>query len=75
MKANLEMGSKSFTPKYIIRILVRHGFILKRIKGSHHIFQHPTSKRRVIVPFHQRDLPKGTLNEILKDAGLPRDNL
>jgi len=64
---------KSFTPKQIIRILTRHGFILKRIKGSHHIFQHPESKRRVTVPLHQRDLPKGTLNQILKDAGLPND--
>jgi predicted RNA binding protein YcfA (HicA-like mRNA interferase family) len=66
---------KSFTPKQIIRVLVRHGFVLKRIKGSHHIFQHSTSKRRAIVPLHQRDLPKGTLNEILKDAWLPINDL
>lgn len=66
---------KSFTPKRIIRVLGRHGFLLKRIKGSHHIFRHPESKRRVVVPLHQRDLPKGTLNEIFKDAGLQKSDL
>lgn len=66
---------KSFTPKRVIRVLARHGFVLKRIRGSHHIFQHPASKRRIIVPLHNRDLPKGTLNEIFKDAGILTSDL
>ncbi len=60
----------SLDPKNIINILKRNGFVLDRTKGSHHIYYHPESKRRVIIPFHKKDLPKGTLMEILRQAGL-----
>lgn len=45
------------TPRKIIRILERKGFILDRVRGSHHIYFHPETKRRAIVPMHKRDLP------------------
>jgi len=62
-------------PKKIIKILKEKGFQLDRIKGSHHIYYHPTSKKRVIVPVHKKELPKGTLMEILKQAGIKKDDL
>ena len=65
----------SLTPGDIIRILERKGFILDRIKGSHHIYFHPGLHRRVVIPYHKRDLPKGTLHEILKQAGLTNDEV
>jgi predicted RNA binding protein YcfA (HicA-like mRNA interferase family) len=65
----------SFTPQDIIKVLEKRGFVLDRIKGSHHIYYHPEIKRRVVVPFHKRDLPKGTLLEILRQAGLSRVEL
>lgn len=65
---------KSTTPKRIIDILKTHGFVLKRVRGSHHIFQHPLNKRRAIVPLHHKDLPIGTLREIIKQAGLNPKN-
>ena len=36
-----------------------------------------TPKRvvRVVVPFHRRDIPKGTLLAILKQAGLDKADL
>lgn len=49
--------------------------MLDRTKGSHHICYHPESKRRVVVPLHIGDLPKGTLSEILKQAGIGKDEL
>jgi predicted RNA binding protein YcfA (HicA-like mRNA interferase family) len=49
--------------------------VLDRTKGSHHVYYHPESKRRVVVPLHVRDLPKGTLFEILKQAGIGKDEL
>jgi len=49
--------------------------VLDRTKGSHHICYHPESKRRVVVPLHIGDLPKGTLSEILKQAGIGKDEL
>lgn len=60
----------SLTSSQVIKLLKQNGFELTRQKGSHQIFYNPTTKRRVTVPFHRRDLPKGTLNDILKQAGL-----
>ncbi|WP_456474647.1 type II toxin-antitoxin system HicA family toxin [Candidatus Pyrohabitans sp.] len=65
----------SLTPKKIIRVLKKKGFVLDRVKGSHHLYYHPETKRRVVVPFHKRDLPKGTLLEILKQAGISKEEL
>jgi len=65
----------SLTPKKIIKILESRGFALDRVKGSHHIYYHPETKRRVVVPLHKKDLPKGTLFEILKQAGISKDEL
>ncbi len=57
----------SLTPQKIIKVLEKKGFVLDRIKESHHIYYHPETKRRAVVPLHKRDLPKGTLLEILKE--------
>lgn len=65
----------ALTPEKVIKILLQKGFILDRVKGSHHIYYHPESKRRVTVPLHKKDLPKGTLLEILKQAGLSKKEL
>jgi predicted RNA binding protein YcfA (HicA-like mRNA interferase family) len=45
------------------------------LKGSHHIYFHSRLNRRVVVPFHKRDLPKGTLHEILKQAGITNEEV
>ncbi|MDY6821165.1 MAG: type II toxin-antitoxin system HicA family toxin [Deferribacterota bacterium] len=65
----------SLTPQEIIKILEKKGFVLDRIKGSHHIYYQPETKRRVVVPLHKRDLPKGTMLEVLKQAGISKEEL
>ncbi len=60
----------SFTPKEIVKILIKNGFILDRMKGSHYIYFNKNTGRRVVVPFHKKDLPKGTFWSIIKSAGL-----
>ncbi|VVB88642.1 HicA toxin of bacterial toxin-antitoxin [uncultured archaeon] len=65
----------SLTPQKIIKVLEKKGFILDRTKGSHYIYYNPETKRKVIVPLHKKDLPKGTLIEILKQAGISREEL
>ncbi|OPY37083.1 MAG: YcfA-like protein [Methanoregula sp. PtaU1.Bin051] len=65
----------NLTPQKVIKILKSRGFVLDRTKGSHHIFFQPETKRRAIVPVHRKDLPVGTLIEILKQAGIERDEL
>lgn len=62
-------------PRDVIRILERRGFVLDRVKGSHHIYLHPDTKRRAVVPVHRQDLPQGTLLSILKQAGIDRDEI
>ena len=63
------------TPQKIIKILKKNGFALDRIKGSHHIYYHNGTKKRVVVPLHKKDLPRGTLLEILKQAGISKEEL
>ena len=62
-------------PRVIIQFLERSGFALDHISGSHFIFFHPVSRRRAVAPRHNRDLPKGTLVALLREAGFTRDEL
>jgi len=39
------------------------------------VFFHPEKRRRVVVPFHRRDIPRGTLMSILKQAGIEKEEL
>jgi predicted RNA binding protein YcfA (HicA-like mRNA interferase family) len=55
--------------------LEQNGFVLDRASGSHFIFYHPVSKRRAVVPQHNRDTPKGTLLSLLREAGFTRDEM
>ncbi len=65
---------KSLTPKELIKILIQTGFKFQRSKGSHHVFRH-SDGRITIVPMHSKDLPKGTLFAILKQAGISKDEI
>jgi len=69
-------GLPSLSPRKVITILEKKGFILKRVTGSHYIFAHPETKRRVTVPCHSgHDVARGTLLQILEDAGISKDEL
>jgi predicted RNA binding protein YcfA (HicA-like mRNA interferase family) len=57
------------TAKRLVRFLKRRGGLEDRQRGSHLILIHSESKHHVVVPMHAEDLHKGTLLEILKDAG------
>jgi predicted RNA binding protein YcfA (HicA-like mRNA interferase family) len=65
----------SLTPQKVIKILEKKGFVLDRVKESHRVYYHSESKKRVIIPCHKKDLPKGTLMEILKQAGISKEEL
>jgi len=61
-------------PSYLIKFLETHGFLLKRSKGSHHIFYNVTSNLTIVVPMHgNKDIKKGTLLAILKQAGIDKN--
>jgi len=56
--------------KELIKLLKGHGWVLDRIQGSHHIMV-KAGRRPVPVPVHgNKDLPKGLVHRILKEAGV-----
>jgi len=54
----------------VIRMLKAVGWEEVAVRGSHHQFKHPSKPGRVTVPHPKKDLPPGTLQSILKQAGL-----
>lgn len=59
----------------IVKALERHGFVVDRVRGSHHIMRHPDG-RGTTVPVHRgRDVARGTLGGILRDVGMTVDQL
>ncbi len=63
-------------PKQVIKALERANFFIHRQVGSHVRLIHQTERhRRVTVPMHNIDIPKGTLKNILNQAGLSVEDL
>ena len=59
------------TASKIIKILRWLGFEEVRIKGSHHFFIHPLSKKSTTIPVHSNEvLGVGILKLILRDIDL-----
>jgi len=56
--------------KDLLKLLKKDGWVEKTQKGSHLQLIHPTKTGKVTVPMHGGDVPKGTMNSILKQAGL-----
>lgn len=55
-----------------VRALERAGFVVRRQTGSHIIMQRLNPKVTVSVPNH-RELRRGTLRDIINNAGLTVD--
>jgi len=62
-------------PRQIVKFLEKHGFVLDHASGSHFIYYHPITKRRAVVAKHNREIPKGMLLVLLKEAGFTRDEI
>ena len=60
-------GLPSLTPKELIRVLEKLGFVrTRKSRGGHLRYVHPDG-RRTTVPFHSgRTIPKGLLVKIIK---------
>lgn len=54
----------------IIKLLKKEGFNEDHQTGSHKVFYNVKNKKRVVVPYHKKDLPIGTSRSILKLAGI-----
>jgi predicted RNA binding protein YcfA (HicA-like mRNA interferase family) len=64
----------SLTAKQVLRALEAAGFLIHHQTGSHATLKNPTDpSRRITVPIHSRELPRGTLLAIVKQAGMTTD--
>jgi predicted RNA binding protein YcfA (HicA-like mRNA interferase family) len=67
---------KIVSGKHLCKVLERHGWILQRIHGSHHIYALPGGQNILTVPVHgNRDLKRGTLRSLMRAARLNESDL
>ena len=62
---------RSVKVREAIKLIEEDGWYLARTRGSHRHFKHPQKPGLVTIAGHPGvDIPRGTLNSILKQAGL-----
>ncbi|MEA5421290.1 type II toxin-antitoxin system HicA family toxin [Spirulina sp. CCNP1310] len=67
---------KSVSGKKLCKIIENKGWILRKITGSHHIYENPNQDKILSIPVHQnRDLKIGTLKALMKIADLTESDL
>lgn len=67
---------KSIPGKRLCRIVEKKGWTLKKITGSHHIYQKPGVDKILSIPVHKNeDLKIGTLKALIKTAELTEEDL
>jgi predicted RNA binding protein YcfA (HicA-like mRNA interferase family) len=58
----------------LIRLIESDGWYLAATRGSHRQYKHPAKPGRVTIAGHPNDdIASGTLNSVLKQAGLKED--
>lgn len=70
------MGRLSgFRYREVARRLRTLGFAFDRhAAGSHEVWRHAATGRKVTISHHPGDFPEGTLRAILREAGIPVDD-
>lgn len=67
---------KQVTGKELAKALERKGWVLVRIKGSHHIYVKHGHREKIVIPIHgNKPLKIGLLTAQMKTAGLTEDEL
>ena len=54
----------------IERIILKDGWALKNVEGSHYQYVHAYKKGKVTIPYRNKDLHPLTIKSILKQAGI-----
>ena len=63
----------SIKGKQFLRILIKIGYDLDHIQGSHHVLRRYDGKKTTIPIHGNNEIPKGTLLGILTDLGISKD--
>lgn len=58
------------TFREVEKLLISNGWYHTHTNGSHYIYKSEEKEGSIVVPRHKGDIPKGTLNSILKQAGI-----
>ncbi len=67
---------KSYSGKAFCKVLEKHGWILIRVNGSHHVYRKKGNNFAISVPVHSnQDLGVGILKSIMKQANLTEEDL
>lgn len=65
----------TITGRKLMSALQSAGFVVTRVKGSHHFLRHADG-RTTVVPVHAGEsIGPGLLSRILRDVGLTREEL
>lgn len=63
----------SFKPRVLVKKFEKFGYKKDHQTGSHIILYHPKTKKRIVIPMHVRELPRGTLIAIIKQSGITKE--
>jgi mRNA interferase HicA len=63
------------SPQKLAKALESAGFELMWVRGSHYYYYNSGTEKIAVVPFHNKDIRKGTLHAILKDADMSIEEL
>ncbi|NEO40373.1 MAG: type II toxin-antitoxin system HicA family toxin [Moorea sp. SIOASIH] len=67
---------KSVSGKKFCKIIDKKGWVLRKITGSHYIYEKPGAQKIISVPVHKnQDLKRGTLKALMKIAELEESDL
>lgn len=67
---------KILTGKEFARLLEKRGWVLTRVRGSHHVYMKPGLPTRISVPVHgNQSLKKGLQQFFMKVAGIRKADL
>jgi predicted RNA binding protein YcfA (HicA-like mRNA interferase family) len=67
---------KSISGRKFCKIVEKKGWVLRKITGSHHIYEKPGEQKIISIPVHKnQDLKIGTLKALMKIAELKESDL
>jgi predicted RNA binding protein YcfA (HicA-like mRNA interferase family) len=67
---------KSISGKRLCKIVEQKGWVLRRVTGSHYIYENLEVEQILSIPVHRnQDLKVGTLKALMKIAGLSEEDL
>jgi predicted RNA binding protein YcfA (HicA-like mRNA interferase family) len=67
---------KIVSGKSFCRLVERHGWMLLRVTGSHHVYGKPGERARLSIPVHgNTPLKEGMQRHLMKLAGIGEDEL